>query len=288
MDMEDIKLKARQAREREYHDFLALYRDYRDILNPPQTPATADATSAELVPERERRINDLYRRVYASPYIRRFDRSALNAAFKQLEALLAASPGAPISLDELGQKFRQVCFLHRFALIIKWEHYERRPPNPEALGQARKRIALQCQKLEGLLIDQLEDEPLLRELHNADLTALLELIKDLDQIGKVFKTITPRLPYVRNRDADNSVMRLFLYDLAECCYRIYEACDHGAMLKLLQSCRLRAYTGVRKSELEALIENALNIKITDYLARIAERDDDVNTPEPPWMPVRSL
>lgn len=288
MDMEDHKPDARQKREREYHSFLGLFREYRDVLAPPPPAEGSDFTSTTINQERAHRIEKLHREVYASPYFRRFDRPALSTALKDLETLLATSPGIPVSLDELGRKRRELCFMHRFAHIVKWPDYERCPPDQEALGKARKRIARLCQELEGLLLDQLEDQHLLRKLHKNDLTALPDLIKDLGRFGEVFETIKLDLPYDRNRNPANSVIRLVLDDVAECCYRIYEACDYEVVRHLLKSCWLHSYAGIRKGELEEMISNALERKQTEYHQRNIEREDDRIPPEISWMPVRSL
>ena len=138
------------------------------------------------------------------------------------------------------------------------------------------------------MLDQLEDEHLLRKLHASDLTALPELIKHLGHFGEVFERIKPDLPYERNRTPDNSIMRLVLDDLAECCYRFYEACSYEVVRALLKSCWLHGYAGIRKGELEALISAALERKQTDYRARTVPRDDDRPAPAVAWMPVRSL
>ncbi|MBS0368629.1 MAG: hypothetical protein JSS57_05450 [Proteobacteria bacterium] len=288
MELENLKLEDRQKREREYYDFMRLYRGYDDILDPSRSNETATVTSAQGLSEREGRIDDLDRAVFDSPYIRQFNRSALNAAFAKLETGLAASPGVPISLDALGQKRRRVCFLHRFAQIVRWQDYEHQPPKPKALGNARKRIARLCQELESLLLDQLNDEHLIRKLHNNDLAALPELIKGLDQFGDVFETVKPDYPVQRNRELDNTVLRLVLNDLAECCYQVYENCDYEVVRQLLKSCWLRHYASTRKGELEKMIELSRERKITSYYERTAERDEDRSTPEFPWTPVRSL
>ena len=288
MDTEDLKQDARLKREREYHSFLGLFREYRDVLNPPLPAEGSEFASIAVNPEWAHRIEKLHREVYASPYFRRFDRPALSTALKGLETLLAASPGIPVSLDELGRKRRELCFMHRFAQIVKWQDYERSPPNQEALGKARKRIAHLCQEVEELLLDQLEDQQLLRKLHKDDLTTLPILIKDLGRFGQVFETIKPDLPYNRNRNPANSVIRLVLDDVAECCYRIYEACDYEVVRLLLKSCWLHSYAGIRKGELEEMISNALVRKQTSYRERNIEREDDRTPPEISWMPVRSL
>lgn len=288
MNTEEIKQDARQKREREYHSFIGLFREYRDVLNPPLPADGSEFASTTVNQELANRIENLLCEVYASPYLRRFDIPALRAAFKGLETLLAATPGIPVSLDELGRKRRELCFMHRFAQIVKWQDYERSPPDQEALGNVRKRIARRCQELEELLLDQLEDPHLIRKLHKNDLTTLPELIKGLGRISEVFETIKPDLPYDRNRNPANSVIRLVLDDLAECCYRIYEACDYEVVRHLLKSCWLHSYAGIRKGELEEMISNALERKQTDYRERNIALDDVGTSPEISWMPVRSL
>lgn len=288
MDTEDLKQDARLKRGREYHDFLGLFREYRDVLNPPMPADGSEFTSTTINQELAHRIEKLHREVYASPYFRRFDRPALSTAFKALETLLAATPGIPVSLDEMGRKRRELCFLHRFTQIVKWQDYERSPPDQEALGKARKRVSRLCHDLEELLLDQLEDQHLLRKLHKDDLTTLPVLIKNLGRFGEVFETIKPDLPYDRNRNPANSVIRLVLDDVAECCYRIYEACDYEVVRLLLKSCWLHSYAGIRKGELEEMIGNALERKQTDYRERNSEREDGRTPPEIAWMPVRSL
>ncbi|MEN3371898.1 hypothetical protein [Dechloromonas sp. ZS-1] len=288
MDTEDLKQDARLKREREYHSFLGLFREYRDVLNPPLPAEGSEFASIAINPEWSHRIEKLHREVYASPYFRRFDRPALSTAFKALETLLAATPGIPVSLDELGRKRRELCFMHRFAQIVKWQDYERSPPDQEALGKARKRVSRVCQELEELLLDQLEDQHLLRKLHKDDLATLPGLIKDLGRLGEVFETIKPDLPYDRNRNPANSVIRLVLDDVAECCYRIYEACDYEVVRQLLRSCWLHPYAGIRKGELEEMISNALERKQSDYRERNIALDDDRAPPEISWTPVRSL
>lgn len=289
MDAEALKQKTRRTREQEYRSFLALYRGENDVvLNPPLPPA---GTNFNNVPENvdlADRVEALYREVYASPYLRHFNLPELRATFKNLEALLVATPGVDVGLGDLGRKRRELRFLHRFAQIVKWKDYERSPPDQKALSSGRKRIAEMCLPLEDLLLDQLEDEHLLRKLHNSDLAALPELIKQLGRFGEVFQTVKPDLPYERNRTPENSVMRLVLDDLAECCYRVYEACSYEVVRMLLKSCWLHGYAGIRKGELEALINAALERKQTDYLARTAPREDDALAPEMVWMPVRSL
>lgn len=288
MDTEDLKQDARLKREREYHSFLGLFREYRDVLNPPLPAEGSELASTAINPEWAHRIEKLHREVYASPYFRRFDRPALSTALKALETLLAAAPGIPVSLDELGRKRRELCFMHRFAQIVKWQDYERSPPDQDALGKARKRVSRLCQELEELLLDQLEDQHLLRKLHKDDLATLPGLIKDLGRLGEVFETIKPELPYDRNRNPANSVIRLVLDDVAECCYRIYEACDYEVVRQLLRSCWLHPYAGIRKGELEEMISNALERKQTDYRERNIALDDGRAPPEISWMPARSL
>ena len=283
-----MKEYARLKREREYCSFLGLFREYREVLNPPPPPEGSEFASIVIDPAWAHRIEKLHREVYASPYFRHFDRPALSAAFKALETLLAAAPGIPVSLDELGRKRRELCFMHRFAQIVKWRDYERSPPDPEAMGKARKRVSRLCQELEELLLGQLEDQPLLRKLHNDDLAMLPGLIMNLGRFGEIFETIKPVLPYDRNRNAANSVIRLVVDDLAECCYRIYEACDYEVVRYLLKSCWLNSYAYVRKGELEEMISNALERKLTEYHQRDIEREDDRIPPEISWMPVRSL
>ena len=288
MDTENLKQNARLKREREYHSFIGLFREYSDVLNPAPPADESEITGTSINQELALRIEKLHREVYASPYFRRFDRPALSTAFKGLETLLAATPGVPVSLDELGRKRRELCFMHRFAQIVKWQDYERSPPDQDALSKARKRTARLCQELEELLLDQLEDQHLLRKLHKDDLTTLPELIKALGRFGDVFETIKPDLPYDRNRNPANSVIRLVLDDLAECCYRIYEACNYEVVRHLLKSCWLHSYAGIRKGELEEMISNALERKQTDYHQRNIALDDGRTPPEIPWMPVRSL
>jgi len=288
MDTEDLKQDSRLKREREYHSFLGLFRDYRDVLNPPSPASGSEFSSTTINQESVYRIEKLHGEVYTSPYFRRFERPALSAAFKKLEELLAATPGIPVSLDELGRKRREICFMHRFARIVKWKDYERSPPDQEVLGKARKRVSRLCQELEELLLDQLEDQHLLRKLHKDDLTTLPDLIKELGRFGDVFETIKPDLPYDRNRNPENSVIRLVMDDLAECCYRIYEACNYEVVRLLLKSCWLHPYAGIRKGELDEMISNALERKLTDYRERNIPLDDGRTPPEISWMPVRSL
>lgn len=289
METEDLKLKTRRIREQEYRSFLGLYRGDNDIiLNPPLPPAGTVFNSVSENADLASRIDALYRDVYASAYLRHFDLPELRAAFKRLEALLAASPGVDVGLNDLGRQRRELRFLHRFAQIVKWKDYERSPPDQKALSSARKRIAEMCLTLEELMLDQLEDEHLLRKLHASDLTALPDLIKHLGRFGEVFESIKPDLPYERNRTPDNSIMRLVLDDLAECCYRFYEACSYEVVRALLKSCWLHGYAGIRKGELETLISAALERKQTDYRARTVPRDDDRPAPAVAWMPVRSL
>lgn len=288
MNTEDIKQEARQKREREYHSFLGLFRAYRDVLSPPLPADGSEFARTAIEQELVHRIEKLHRDVYASTYLWRFDIPALSTAFKGLETLLAATPGVPVSLDEVGRKRRELCFMHRFAQIVKWQDYERSPPDQEALSKARKRIARLCQGLEDLLLDQLEDQHLLRKLHKDDLTTLPELIKGLGRFGEVFETIKPDLPYDRNRNPANSVIRLVLDDVAECCYRIYEACDYEVVRHLLKSCWLQPYAGIRKGELEEMISNALERKQTDYRERNIALEEGRTPPEISWMPVRSL
>lgn len=288
MDTVNLKQNARLKREWDYHSFIRLFREYHDVLNPALPADEIEFNSVTINQELAHRIEKLHREVYASPYFRHFDRPALRTAFKGLEALLAATPGIPVSIDELGRKRRELCFMHRFAQIVKWKDYERSPPDPTALSEARKRIARRCQELEELLLDQLEDPSLIRKLHKKDLTSLPELIKGLGRFGDVFETVKTDLPYDRNRNPANSVIRLVLDDLAECCYRIYEACDYEVVRHLLKSCWLHSYAGIRKGELEEMISNALVRKQTDYHERNIALDDDRTPPEIPWMPVRSL
>ena len=50
MDTEDLKQDARLKREREYRSFLGLFREYRDVLNPPLPAEGGEVASIAVNP----------------------------------------------------------------------------------------------------------------------------------------------------------------------------------------------------------------------------------------------
>lgn len=287
-EADDLKQEQRWKRERDFHTFIGLFRESDGLLNPPPRTSGGDISDSEVVADLKTRFAALHDAVYNSPYMRQLDRAAIRSVLRGMERSMATSRGESHNSSDMDVMRRELLFLNRFANIVKWKDFERTPLDLKSLGRDRKKIAAMCLDLESLLLNQLEDPYLLRKLRNDDMDSLPGLIAALGRFSEVFEEIKPDPPYDRNRVTTNTVMRIVIDDLAECCYRIYEVCDVELLRKLLRATWLSAYAGVRAGELTEMINGTLGRKQTEYLDRTELVTAEATTLSMPWMPARNL
>jgi hypothetical protein len=285
---DDLKREERRKRERAFHAFIGLFRESGRLLNPPPGPANEGGPDANVVANLKTRLTELHDAAYSSSYMRQFDPAAIRSVLRGMESSLGAARGESHNGSDMDVMRRELLFLYRFAQIVKWKDFERTPPDLQSLGRDRKKIAAMCLDLESLLLNQLEDTYLLRKIRNDDMDRLPGLITALGRFSEVFAEIKPEPPYDRNRVTTNTVMRIVIDDLVECCYRIYEVCDVALLRKLLRATWLRAYAGVRSGELTEMINGTLGRKQTEYFDRTEPVTTEATALSMPWMPARNL
>jgi len=282
-ETDDVKREERRKRERDFHALIGLFRESDGLLNP--VPRTSDN---DLAADLKTQLSALHDAAYNSPYMRQLDRAAIRSVLRGMENSLATVRGESHNAGDMDVMRRELLFLNRFAHIVKWKDFERVPPDLKSLGRDRKKIAAMCLDLESLLLNQLEDPYLLRKLRNDDLDRLPGLITALGRFSEVFEEIKPEPPYDRDRVTANTVMRIVIDELAECCFRIYEVCDVELLRKLLRATWLRSYAGVRSGELTEMINTTLGRKQTEYFDRTEPLTTEATALSIPWMPARNL
>jgi len=298
--MSHSKIEMTRLRELAYLKFIALYRKYPALLNPP-LPANGVITdidqSSDKSSDMESRTRALYDAVYESEYIKSLSTSVpFKQLFRQLESLLANTPEPGILVDQqvsllkrtTGRMRRELRFLRRYADIVKYDGCEITIPNPAHEKKSRKRFARTSRVLNQRLDRLMSDQFLTDALGQYSLQECRMMLDKLLHMADVFEQITPIYPIARNKVDEISISKTLIHQLADCCFRIYEACDRDVIGLLILPAWLRTYVDAAPDDIDALIAEALVRKVINFDDRISEKPWEVDIGPSAWEPPTAL
>lgn len=291
--MDEPNLELARQREQEYINFIAIYRAYPELMNPPLPVAgdirLEDCDSGEWV-------RKLYDTAYQSPYIKRLEGVRLSELFKRLECKLAEPSGGGILVDSvlpesqrsIGRQRRELRFLRRFAGIIKYEGHEFSVPNPAQMRVARKRMANTCRALERRLEILMEDDFLIEGLGQHSLAECRRLYDTMWRMADLFDGVQPSYPFEREKITDSAIAKVLVHWLATCCFRTYGVCDPEIVLQLFSAPWLSKYLSHVPADVVNLIARAAQRNQANYHRRIAEEPWGIEVGVDYWKPPTAL